>query len=207
MQPPENQTDTDAGNWPLNLIGLTVALVGGYVVSLTPVGKFISNALGQDLGQLAADRWEIRFIGFLVGFLSGGAVTLILGNYWAKRKAREAAAVADECQETEFTPSDRALRAAIRQRDIARVQALLTEGVDLTTRDRQGQTPLMIAAGAQFPERSIAPPLWRGLAGFCTTWHLGSSAQAGKPPGQARGRDESGENISGKFPEFGRWRT
>lgn len=47
---------------------------------------------------------------------------------------------------------DSALRDAIGHRDVARVQALLDDGADLTTTDDEGKTPLMEAAKAGAPE-------------------------------------------------------
>ena len=48
--------------------------------------------------------------------------------------------------------TDSALRDAIGRRDVVRVQALLSEGADLTTLDDEGMTPLMVAAKAGAPE-------------------------------------------------------
>ncbi|MCB1055602.1 MAG: ankyrin repeat domain-containing protein [Acidobacteria bacterium] len=48
--------------------------------------------------------------------------------------------------------TDSALRDAIGRGDAGRVQALLSEGADLTTVDDEGKTPLMVAAQAGAPE-------------------------------------------------------
>ena len=51
-----------------------------------------------------------------------------------------------------FYKVDSALRDAIGHRDVACVRALLADGVDLTTTDDEGKTPLMVAAKAGAPE-------------------------------------------------------
>jgi hypothetical protein len=95
---------------------------------------------------------------FLIIFLA--VAIKAMGDYTLRRWSKGKHEIQSDKPTTRHTPpmtrtkdqTDSALRDAIGDRDVARVQALLAAGADLTATDDEGKTPLMVAAKTGVPE-------------------------------------------------------
>lgn len=75
-----------ASSTMLGLVGIAAGLVSAYLASLTSIGKWVLNSLGQNvIGNSASEASEIRIAGAICGFFVGAFAAIILARLLARK--------------------------------------------------------------------------------------------------------------------------
>jgi hypothetical protein len=72
----------------LGVVGIVIGIVSAYLSSLTSIGKWVLNSLGQDvIGNMPNEAREIRVTGAICGFFVGCFAAIILARVLTRKSA------------------------------------------------------------------------------------------------------------------------